>query len=176
MSLYSTRQSMLRLCLIAAVALALSACGFALRGPVTLPFSSIYLNLPANAPLSIELQRNLLADGKTRLARTEQDADVVFEVLSESKDKSILALNSQGRVREYSLVYTLRFRVRNTVGKIFLDTTELNLKRNLTFNESLVLAKESEEALLYREMQSDTIQQVMRRLASVTDLQGSPDQ
>jgi LPS-assembly lipoprotein len=167
MSLCSPRHPLLRYCLIAALALALSACGFALRGPVTLPFSSIYLNLPVNAPLRIELQRNLLADGQTRLARTEQDADVVFEVLSESKDKSILALNSQGRVREYSLAYTLRFRVRNSVGKIFLDTTELNLKRNLTFNESEILAKESEEALLYRDMQADLVQQIMRRLSAL---------
>jgi len=34
-----------------------------------------------------------------------------------------------------------------------------------------VLAKEAEEALLYRDMQSDVVQQVMRRLAAVTSLE-----
>jgi len=30
-----------------------------------------------------------------------------------------------------------------------------------------VLAKESEEALLYRDMQSDLVQQILRRLAAI---------
>ncbi|MEO8142986.1 MAG: LPS assembly lipoprotein LptE, partial [Betaproteobacteria bacterium] len=39
------------------------------------------------------------------------------------------------------------------------------LTRDITFNDSDVLAKETEEQLLYRDMQSDMVQQIMRRLA-----------
>jgi LPS-assembly lipoprotein len=41
------------------------------------------------------------------------------------------------------------------------------LARDMSYNESAALAKEHEESLLYRAMQSDIVSQVMRRLAAV---------
>lgn len=161
----SHRQYLARLGVMLLLATLISACGFALRGAVNLPFNSICITLPESAPLAIELKRNILANGQTRITRSEKDAAVILEILNENKDKQILSLNSQGRVREYNLTYTLRFRVRDHVGKEFLEATEVSLKRNLSFNESQVLAKESEEALLYRDMQTELVQQIMRRLA-----------
>jgi LPS-assembly lipoprotein len=37
----------------------------------------------------------------------------------------------------------------------------------LLFSESHALARESEEEMLYRDMQTDLVQQVMRRLAAI---------
>ena len=154
------------LSLIALLAL-LSACGFALRGPVALPFHSIYIGLPDSSPLGGELRRQIRANGQTQIVAEAKDAEVMLEVLGETRDKQILSLNSQGRVREYNLNYNFRFRVRNAVGKEFLAPVDIALKRSITFNEAQVLAKEAEEALLYRDMQSDLVQQIMRRLAVV---------
>lgn len=150
---------------IASLAVILSACGFALRGPVTFPFSSIYISLPDTSPLGGELRRNIRANGNTVIFNDARSADVALEVLAETREKVILSLNSQGRAREYNLLYTFKFRVRDKAGKELLEPTSIPLKRNITFNESAVLAKESEEALLYRDMQSDLVQQIMRRLA-----------
>ncbi|MES2039190.1 MAG: LPS assembly lipoprotein LptE [Pseudomonadota bacterium] len=145
----------------------LSACGFALRGPVALPFKSIYIGMPESSALGGELRRHIRANGQTQVMSEAKDAQVILEVLSETRDKQILSLNSQGRVREYNLIYNFRFRVRNNVGKEYLEPVDLQLKRNISFNESQVLAKEAEEVLLYRDMQSDLVQQIMRRLAVV---------
>ncbi|MFZ6732846.1 LPS assembly lipoprotein LptE [Undibacterium sp. Ji42W] len=145
----------------------LSACGFALRGPVALPFKSIYIGMPESSALGGELRRHIRANGQTQVMSEAKDAQVILEVLSETREKQILSLNSQGRVREYNLIYNFRFRVRNNVGKEYLEPVDLQLKRNITFNESQVLAKEAEEVLLYRDMQSDLVQQIMRRLAVV---------
>ena len=41
------------------------------------------------------------------------------------------------------------------------------LKRDLTFNDAATLAKESEANLLYRDMQMEVIQQLLRRMAAV---------
>jgi LPS-assembly lipoprotein len=143
----------------------LSACGFALRGPVDFSFSTIYVGLPDSSPLAGDLKRNLRANGKTTIASDAQHADVILDVLGETREKVILSLNNQGRVREYNLLYSFRFRVRDKDGKEILEPVTIQLKRNLTFNEAQALAKESEEALLYRDMQSDLVQQVLRRLA-----------
>ena len=102
-----------------------------------------------------------------RIETDASKAQALFDVLSESRGKSILSLNSLGRVREYSLSYTLVFRVRDANNKELLGPTEITLRRNIAFDESQVLAKESEEALLYRDMQSDLVQQILRRLAAI---------
>ena len=148
----------------------LSGCGFQLRGSggeYNMPFKSIYLAFPETSALGTELRRNLRGGDKVVVVDDPAKAEARFEVLSENRGKSILSLNSQGRVREYLLTYTLTFRVVNAAGAELLGPTELNLKRPLTFNETQVLAKESEEALLYRDMQADLVQQILRRLAAV---------
>lgn len=147
--------------------MSLSACGFALRGPVSFPFKSIYIGLSDASPLGGELKRQIRANGQTQITAEAKDAEVILDVLSETREKQILSLNSQGRVREYNLLYNFRFRLRNAVGKEYLEPVTVQLKRTITFNEAQVLAKESEEALLYRDMQSDLVQQIMRRLSVV---------
>ncbi|MEB0137924.1 MULTISPECIES: LPS assembly lipoprotein LptE [unclassified Undibacterium] len=149
------------------LAFSLSACGFALRGPVAFPFKSIYISLPIGSPLNGELHRQLRANGQTLVTADPKDAEVILDVLQEARDKQILSLNSQGRVREYSLLYNFSFRLRNAAGKEYLEPVKIQLKRTITYNESVVLAKESEEAALYRDMQSDLVQQIMRRLSVV---------
>jgi LPS-assembly lipoprotein len=150
------------------VAASLSACGFQMRGSngsYTMPFHSLYMTFPDTSPLGVELKRNLRA-GDVVIADTAAEAEAQFVVLGEQRGKSILSLNSLGRVREYLLTYTLTFAVRDAKGVELLPSTEITLRRNMAFDETQVLAKESEEALLYRDMQADLVQQIMRRLAA----------
>ena len=91
----------------------ISACGFALRGAVAFPFQSIYVGLPESSALGGELKRNLRANGKTEVTSQATNAEVILDVLGETRDKVILSLNSQGRVREFNLIYNLKFRLRD---------------------------------------------------------------
>jgi LPS-assembly lipoprotein len=143
---------------------ALCACGFQLRGQATLPFETLYV--PSNSPMSIALKRNIIAGTNTRLVDDAKQAQAVLTVLAEAQEKSILSLNSAGRVREYRLGFRYNFRVADLKGLEFLPPTEVFLTRDITFNDSQVLAKENEEALLYRDMQADMVQQVLRRLSA----------
>ncbi|WP_426175181.1 LPS assembly lipoprotein LptE [Massilia sp. TWR1-2-2] len=152
------------------LAVALSACGFQLRGSsgqYQMPFNSIYLGFADTSPLGIELRRNLRGGDAVIVVDDAAKGEARLDVLSETRGKSILSLNSQGRVREYLLTYTLVFRVRDAKDAELLGPTEITLKRSIAFNESQVLAKESEEALLYRDMQTDLVQQILRRLAAI---------
>lgn len=165
-----TRSPFVRAVAALLLAVSLAGCGFQLRGAngqYNMPFHSIYLAFPDTSPLGTELKRNLRAGDKVVIADKPEGADAQFDVLSETRGKAILSLNSLGRVREYLLNYTVVFRVRDAKGAELLGPTEITLKRNLAFNEQQVLAKESEEALLYRDMQTDLVQQIMRRLAAI---------
>ena len=159
-----------RAALALTAALALSACGFQLRGAngsAGLPFKTIYIGVAETSPLGTELRRYIRASGDSSVVTDPKEADAIIEVLNEAKEKSALTLNTQGRIREYSLFYRLRFRVKDNKERELLAPTEIVLKRDISFNESQVIAKEKEEEMLYRDMQSDLVQQILRRLSAL---------
>lgn len=88
-------------------------------------------------------------------------------IRKKTRSKSILSLNSAGRVSEYLLTYNIVFRVTNGTGTQLLGPTQITLTRPITFSETQLLAKEQEEAQLYRDMQKDLVQQMMRRMAAI---------
>jgi LPS-assembly lipoprotein len=160
--------------LVAGTAATLSACGFALRKAPEFAFSTLFSGLPESSPLGVELRRNLQATGKVRVitdARQISEAQVVLDVLTDQREKVVLSLNTAGQVREFQLRLRFRFRLRTLGGKELIPETELQLQREINFSETQALAKEAEEALLYRDMQSDIVQQLMRRLAAVDKAQ-----
>jgi LPS-assembly lipoprotein len=154
----------LRAALVVALCAALAACGFKLRGQQTFPFETI--SVPLNSPLGFELKRNIAAaSDQAKLVDNSADADAVLSILSEAQEKVILSLNTQGRVREFQLRYRVVYRVSSPKGLDFIAPTSVLLTRDITFNDQ-VLAKETEEAQLYREMRSDLVQQIVRRLGA----------
>jgi LPS-assembly lipoprotein len=145
----------------------LSGCGFQLRGSnheANLPFKTIYVGIPDTSPFGAELKRYIRASG-TEVVTDQKAAQAILEVLAEARDKGNISLNTQGRIREYTLYYRLTFQVKDNQNKQLLAPTQIVLNRNISFNEAQVIAKEQEEVLLYRDMQSDMVQQILRRLA-----------
>lgn len=145
------------------LALMLAACGFQLRGAQPLPFTSLYI--AENWELGAQLRRNIRALGSTQLSATPQEAQAILTSLGEAREKSILSLSATGRVREFQLRYRFSYRVHDLKGREFVPPTVIVLVRDISFADEQVLAKEQEEALLYRDMQNDMVQQVLRRLA-----------
>lgn len=156
-----------RAVLAALIALAVAGCGFQLRGEQKLPFETIFVNTPPNSQLGSTLGRQIRSGTDTRTVPLAAEANAVLEILGESRDKEILTLNAQGRAVEYKLIYRLRFRLHDGKGREYIASTELRAQRDISINDSQVLSKESEEALLYRDMQTDLVQQLLRRIAAV---------
>ena len=154
----------LSLCL----AVTLGGCGFHLRGSANLPWDTLYVDLPDNNALGAELRRNLRAGTSTRIVERRGDAQAILQANAESRGKTILSLNSNGAVREFRLKYQFAYRIIDKDGKDIGPPSDLLIERDYSFNDNQVLAKESEEALLYRDMQTDMVQQIMRRLSAAT--------
>ena len=155
---------------LAPVAL-LSACGFRLRGAPEFAFGSLFLNAPAASSLTRELQRTLEASGgRLKVLRepaTLPSAQAVFDLLAEQQERSVVGLTASGQVRELQLRLRVRIRLRGADGSEWIPDTELLQTRDISYSETIALAKEAEEALLYRNMQTDIVQQIVRRLAAV---------
>jgi LPS-assembly lipoprotein len=146
--------------------LALAGCGFQLRGTASLPFDTLYMAPTTQPGVALDLKRNIQAGTRTAVIDDPKRADAQLEFMHEQREKIILSLTGAGRVREYRLVYRVGFRVHDGKGGEFVPASAVVLTREITFNDSEVLAKETEEALIYRDMQADMVQQLMRRLAA----------
>ena len=146
----------------------LSACGFHLRGhnvnEKSFPFASLHLKSAAPTPFIADLE-NSLELYKIRIAATAAEADLTLDIVSEVSDKQILALSGAGQVLEYQLRYRVSLRAYDKQMMEWLPADEITLQRTLTYDPAQILAKEQEESLLYRDMRSDAVQQVMRRLS-----------
>ena len=146
----------------------LSACGFELKRAPALRFKTIQLaGFPVRSPLAEELKRNIDASTTTQVVEAAKDAEVVLQALTDERQKSVVAVTAANQVREFELRSRFRFSLRTAAGKELIPPSEILLKRDLTYTEGAALAKEQEEAFLYRAMQSDIVSQVLRRLASV---------
>src|SRR5450756_1628675 len=155
--------ALMRILAIVVLGLVTAACGFQLRGQARLPFETLYVALPDSSPLRTELKRNIIAGTHTKLVRNPAEAQATLSVTAEERDKTILSLNTSGQVIEYQLRYRLSFRVHDAKGRDYLPQREIRLTRNISYDNSRVLAQEGDELLLFRDMQSDMVQQILRR-------------
>ena len=162
-----------RTALVWPAALLLTACGFKLRQAPDFAFETAFINGQPNSSLVAELGRNLESTDRVHVvkdARQMESAQVIVDVLSELREKVVVALNASGQVRQFQVRLRVKFKLRTLQGKELIEPTEILQQRDINYNETLALAKETEEALLYKSMQTDVVQQLVRRLAAVRQL------
>jgi LPS-assembly lipoprotein len=164
-----SRRRVLALCGGAALAVTLAGCGFALRQAPVFAFRT--LSVPGNSAFVNYLRRNIAAAGTVELLPPARagEADAVLEILGESRERVVLSTNAAGEVRELQLRLRVRYRLHTPAGKD-LQVAEIAQQRDLSYNETTALAKEGEAELLFRDMQNDIAQQMLRRLAAVKEL------
>jgi LPS-assembly lipoprotein len=151
----------------------LAGCGFELRKAPNYAFSTLFSSVPAVSPLGIKLHRSLAATGQVEVITDPKQierAQVIFDQLFELREKVVVGRTSTGAIREFQLRLRYRFRVRTQAGIELIPDTELVLTRDINFNETGALSKESEEGLLYRDMENDLVQQIQRRLAFIRQI------
>jgi len=158
---------MRRILIAGALVLLLDGCGFQLRGSQTLNVERLYLALPVNSPIGAEISRVVRSSTNASVVSDRKDAQAIVELLGEQREREVLSINAQGRARDYQLRLRTTFRVVNQEGIELIAPTSLVARRDIGFNESELLAKESEEALLYRDMQSDLVRQIVNRLQGI---------
>lgn len=145
-------------------ALLLSACGFHLRGQAALPFNTLYVQAAPTSVFALQLKRAVQTGSATRVTTRPGEAEAVLQILNELQEKVILSLGAGGRVREFQLRYRVQYRLTDEKNREHIPASEISLKRDYSFNDEQALSKEAEEALLYRDMRNDAVQQLVRRL------------
>lgn len=158
-------RSSIRVIAILLVAMTLSACGFQLRGQAAIPYKTLFIETSGYSLFAIDLERAIRSGSKTRIVDSRDESVAVLKIVGEVQEKQILALSSAGKVLEFELRYRVAFRLTDRAGTDLTAPGEIYLRRYMTYEDTEVLAKESEELLLYRDMKADAVQQMLRRLS-----------
>ena len=124
----------------------------------------MYVQAASTSVFAIQLKRAVVSGSGSRITERPEQAEVILQILSELQEKQILSLSGGGRVSEYQLRYRVSFRLTDSKNREHIPASEIVLRRDYTYNDSQVLATESEEALLYRDMRTDAVSQLVRRL------------
>jgi len=164
LSLVNTRRKTV-ISIIMLLTLALSACGFQLRGAADLAFKRRYIQ-GGKLTISRDLARNLKTNG-VQVVQNAEDAELLLELLSESNQKRILSLSGGGLVREFELIYLLNFRVREASSPTWGPVQTLRGRRDFSYSDSALLGKAEEEARLNADMRADAIRELLRRLTAI---------
>ena len=153
-------------CLAVMSVFAMTACGFTLRGSYELPYQTMHITATGHSVVAGQIRREL-ADSKTKLTGAAKDADAVLTIIEERRDRQILSLSGAGRVREYDLRLNVSYQFVDGKRGVIIPTSEILLKRTFAYDDTRVIAKQQEEAMLFQDMERDASGQILRRMIAI---------
>ena len=152
---------------LALTGLAVTGCGFRLRGHVNLPFSSLYLSINHNTRMGAQIIRTIRSGSSTQIVQDPKKAEAILDLVSSQRNREVLSLNAKGEAREYELSLALTFRVSDRDGAEILPATQFVASREITYNEDEYLSRDAEEEHFYQEMERDLVIQLLNRLSGM---------
>jgi len=154
--------------LLLALCSLISACGFHLRGALTLPPGLEDVQIKARDPYSAlarSLERSLRQNGVSIVPASERDAYVaVLDILSERWAARPQSVDQFGRAQEYNLRYAVVFVLRNADGDVLVPQQAVELARDYISAPDDATGIDSERELLTREMQREMNASILRRI------------
>ena len=152
--------------LIALPALFTSACGFKLRGSVSIPYKVIAITGSPSPPLRADLEMMIVTGSDSKVANNPKDADLILEIISEVNGREILAYNAAGQISAYRLNSRVVFQAADQNGVDIVPESEIYVTRDMDFSVSTVLATDVQMAQFTNEMRSNLALQILRRVSS----------
>jgi LPS-assembly lipoprotein len=142
----------------------LVACGFHLRGANEFAFKSILVN--GNTQITKALKKSLTANG-VEVTNDASTAEMEVDLMKEESEKRILSLSGGGVVNEYELYYRVFYRVKSAKEALWSQPQTMEARRDFSYSDANLLAKQNEEKQLNLNMQKDVTQAILRRLSAI---------
>ncbi|MFM2120395.1 MAG: hypothetical protein RL722_1863 [Pseudomonadota bacterium] len=172
-----TRRAAAELALGAALVttLGLAGCGFVPSQPPRLAAGRrvALRGFDRYSGVADELRRQIRATPGARVVEAQDQADLILAALEDKVERVVAASTAAGLVTDLTLRTRLRFEVRDPSGRMLIDATELLISRDMSYGESVALAKEHEARMLLRSMQTELASQVLRRMAALPGVGGA---
>jgi len=152
--------------LIALPVLFTSACGFKLRGSVSIPYKAIAITGNPSPPMRADLEMIILTGSDARVATNAKDADLILEIINEQNTREILAYNAAGQISAFRLNSRVEFRAFDQNGVDVVPESEIYVTRDMDFSVSTVLASDVQQQQFMNAMRSDLSLQILRRVSA----------
>jgi LPS-assembly lipoprotein len=152
--------------LIALPTLFNTACGFRLRGSVSIPYKVIAITGAPSPLLRADLEIIILTGSDAKVANNAKDADLILEIISEVNSREILAYNAAGQISAYRLNSRVAFQATDQNGVDVVPEAEIYATRDMDFSVSTVLATDVQMAQFTNEMRSNLALQILRRVSA----------
>ena len=157
----------MRVIAAAAMTLLLASCGFQLRGEPEVGVHKLFISSVGPSQVQVDIKR-LLATGPTRVVTTAKDAEAHLHSLQESREKTVYTITGTGSVYEFQLRLIVRYEVLAPGREDpVVPPTTVETRRLITYSINAPTAKETEEQLLFKDMQLDLAGQILRHVAAV---------
>ena len=159
----------LKISTIIVLLFALSACGYRLAGKADLDpvFDNTFIGFQSGGREVARLVENQFkANGIKIVAQNE--AEVIVDILYERRNREILTVDEQGRVREYELIMRVGVDAKTLDGKKLLPSQDIRLTRDFLFDIDEVLGNDREQGEIYQEMREDIARLIIYRLQAIS--------
>ena len=143
----------------------LIGCGFQLRGATDVAFSSIFIQ-GNTLVINKKLVKSLNTNG-VKVLPSAEGAEMLLEIVGEESEKRILSLAGTGTVNEFELYYRVHYRSKLAGAELWSPVQTVEARRDYTYSDANLLAKQGEEKRLNENMQQDVISNLMRRLSAL---------
>lgn len=152
--------------LIALPTLFTAACGFKMRGSVSIPYKVIAITGAPSPLLRADLEMIILTGSDAKVANNAKDADLILEIISEQNTREILAYNAAGQISAYRLNSRVAFMATDQNGVDIVPESEIYVTRDMDFSVSTVLASDVQQQQFTNAMRMDLSLQILRRIAA----------
>jgi len=101
------------------------------------------------------------------VANDASTAEMELDLMKEESEKRILSLSGGGVVNEYELYYRVFYRVKSAKDPLWSQPQTMEARRDFSYSDANLLAKQNEEKQLNLNMQKDVTQAILRRLSAI---------
>jgi LPS-assembly lipoprotein len=152
---------------ILSLTLIVTACGFHLRGNISLPegVEPLYVSgVEANSQLGVELS-SLLKASNIQLAESAEKANYKLVISQYKTDRRTTALGEGARIAEYQLIEELNFSLQNPNGETVLGPNKITERKIIPNDPNQIISTTEEAKLLRREMIQNLAVKITRQLS-----------
>jgi len=146
----------------------LAGCGFHLQGALTTPaaMQRTYIEpVERNSLFHRELQVQLRAAG-VELVESPAEATAILTISIDETDQRVLSVSTRNVPTEFEVYYTVEYGLISGEESL-LAPQYLTLTRDYTYDETLVLGKAREEALMRDAIVQDIVRIVLKQFSSL---------
>lgn len=146
----------------------LTACGFKPQGEMqlALPLHRLYLATPDTYGTLEKNLRDSLKMSGTKLVSSQNEADTLLVITSDSTTQELLSVSSTQQTRQYTLRVAVSFYLATAQGRLILPEETISDSRTITIQLSQILGSSNEAAIYYQQMRRYIANAILNRLAS----------